>query len=492
MTSFIYRHPDIKRWLDNHPKLIQFFWVRFNTKCFFGFPFTLIILASVSCLWIFISIAQDYFAGDSLIAADIRIANLLFSLRSVSGVHILYGLTGLGSPITGLIVIGILTAVIAWYKQWKTALLGVFWFIGVEGTAFFLKFLFHRTRPDLLLRAIYEDSYSLPSGHATTAAFIFGYTGYLAFLRYKTKKARVTIFLLAIILIAVVDFSRMYLGVHYFSDVVAGNMVGFLGVFAVIVLDQWFLKSHSSKQFITPRIALIGAIVALLVTPIVLYNVNSSPWTTPSDPELQQIQTSDVQALFRSGTLPTHSETLIGEAQEPVSLILVVPDACLSTDFAQAGWTQAVELELSSIFKIAEAALFHDAYLAAPMTPSFYNTRVHDFGFERPTEVESVRQRHHARFWDTFYATPNGRLYVGTASLDTGIKWGITHSIAPDIDTERDEIVSDLVKAGVVEFYETIDNFVDPVLGQNFAEDFFFTNGGAVFMQLKDCEATPV
>ena len=78
-------------------------------------------------------------------------------------------------------------------------------------------------------------------------------------------------------------------------------------------------------------------------------------------------------------------------------------------------------------------------------------------------------------------------MYVGTASLDTGLKWGITHAIAPDIDTERDLFVSDTQKAGVVT-EEKLIPFVSPTLGKNFSGDQFFTNGKAGFIVFSSCE----
>lgn len=78
----------------------------------------------------------------------------------------------------------------------------------------------------------------------------------------------------------------------------------------------------------------------------------------------------------------------------------------------------------------------------------------------------------------------SGALFVGTVSLDTGIKWGITHAIAPDIDTERDRIVSDLSQAGLIAQKQDV-SLISPTLGKNFTEDEFFTNGKAAFVILK-------
>jgi len=117
------------------------------------------------------------------------------------------------------------------------------------------------------------------------------------------------------------------------------------------------------------------------------------------------------------------------------------------------------------------------------MTPSFWNASVNDFGFEKPTKTNTVRQRHHIRIWKTNLRQDNLSVYVGTASLDAGTKWLITHRINPDIDTEKLFVKESLNASGaIINFQEW--QFVDPVLGKNFASDAFFTNGKLYLIDL--------
>ena len=118
------------------------------------------------------------------------------------------------------------------------------------------------------------------------------------------------------------------------------------------------------------------------------------------------------------------------------------------------------------------------------MTPSFYDARPHDFGFEKETDAKTVRARHHARFWRTGFITASGTLFAGTVSLDTGVKWGITHTIAADIDTERSLLVSDLSQQHVVAEQQVL-QLVAPAIGKNFTGDAFFTDGKAVLVTLQ-------
>jgi undecaprenyl-diphosphatase len=183
--------------------------------------------------------------------------------------------------------------------------------------------------------------------------------------------------------------------------------------------------------------------------------------------------------------LPKYTETLTGNNQEPISVLLVAAnDQEVIDAFRSINWYQADTVTFLSVMNIARAALFNAPYVTAPMTPSFWDDRVHDFGFQKPTTDNSVRTRHHARIWRT-KVTINGKfLYVGVASEDSGIKWLVTHRINADIDAERDYLVDGLLSGGMVATMEK-QSFVPAVLGKNFAGDQFFSNGQVAIIYLK-------
>lgn len=196
----------------------------------------------------------------------------------------------------------------------------------------------------------------------------------------------------------------------------------------------------------------------------------------------QEIAVRNINEIFSNGQLK-YTETLTGQTQEPLSFVILADsDEKLIEMFSHAGWLLADKISVSSAAKLARAALLKQAYPRAPMTPSFWNSQVHDFGFEKPTRSNNVRERHHARFWKTNYTTQQGkRIYVGTASLDSNIKWGVTHKINPDIDTEREFLFKGLNSSGVVADFQK-QEFIKPRLGQNFSGDLFFTDGQIYFV----------
>jgi membrane-associated phospholipid phosphatase len=69
---------------------------------------------------------------------------------------------------------------------------------------------------------VLETSYSFPSGHATMSLICYGMLAYYAVLTLRTWRAKTAVVFGAALLVLLTDFSRLYLGVHYFSDVVGG------------------------------------------------------------------------------------------------------------------------------------------------------------------------------------------------------------------------------------------------------------------------------
>ena len=198
------------------------------------FPLTRMSLLACLCLSTLIFIILAYIFHSSFFLLDFAVTDFFFSIRTSFGVHFFTFITTLASPAVGILIMGMILGIWAQQKHWLRILITTSGFLATGSVTAVLKLLFHRSRPDMLFRAVIEDSYSLPSGHATTAAFVFGFIGYLTLLHIHSNKIRALIICLIIIIVALIDLSRVYLGVHYLSDVLAGNAIGFLGLFLTI------------------------------------------------------------------------------------------------------------------------------------------------------------------------------------------------------------------------------------------------------------------
>ena len=332
-----------------------------------------------------------------------------------------------------------------------------------------------------------EDTFSFPSGHATIAVGFYGFLVYILFRQIKNWKYKINALFFSITLILAIGLSRLYLGVHFLSDVWGGYLLGALWLLIGITISEWLQHRKPLLSF-TPTQKTKIVVSVLILAELAFYVNFALRYNPPIAREVSPniIVAANVLDVFGNKQISRFTETLLGERQESLSFVVIVKNDQLLVDAMQnAGWHRADSATFVSVAKLAKSAVLKENYPTAPMTPSFWNARVHDFGFEKPTEAQNVRERHHARFWRTQFETQDGnRVYVGTASQDVGVKWFITHTIKPDIDTEKELLFSDLESAEVVSSF-TKEKFVEPTLGTNFSGDQFFTDGKTYVIYLK-------
>ena len=122
-----------------------------------------------------------------------------------------------------------------------------------------LKYAYHRVRPTAFFGSP-ARYYSFPSGHALSSFCFYGVMAGLLSARTKSVWLRVVIWVIAAVLVVAIGISRIYLGVHYPSDVLAGYLAATVWVGAVIVFDHVRkVRQESSKQMLPALVSPCGA-----------------------------------------------------------------------------------------------------------------------------------------------------------------------------------------------------------------------------------------
>lgn len=474
----IVSNPDVQKLVGRHPHIFAFLKRRYNKEKFSGLPLTLILVSFVYVASLFLGIVEDIISSDPIVAADIRVANLLFAFRDAELITFFTWVTLLGK--WEIVVGGAVVATILLWMWQKRVYIFPLWFTLIGSEIFNLlgKFAFHRPRPEVAYYA--EHGFSFPSGHATIAIAFYGFLTYMLLRETKKWGRKAVILFWGLLVILAIGLSRLYLGVHYVSDVWGGYLSGSLLLIIGIALVEWMRHGRlaPASLFASHRVKIIsGVFLAAMFGFYLLFALRyHPPLNTPQSEQLVVVE--NILTQFQENKIPQFTETLLGNEQEPPNFIVEAKnDAEFIHAMNTAGWRLADAATAASVFTLAKSAILNENYPTAPMTPSFWNARVHDFGFEKETSAQNVKERHHARFWKTNLQTINGeRVYVGTASFDSGIKWLVTHKISPDIDTERELLFADLQSTGLVAT-SSKESFVVPVLGENFSGDQFFTDG---------------
>jgi undecaprenyl-diphosphatase len=109
-----------------------------------------------------------------------------------------------------------------------------------------LKVSFHRARPDLALHLVNQGGYSFPSGHSFTVLIVYGMIIFLCRRNIQNKTAANLITVLLSCLIPLIGFSRIYLGVHYPTDVLGGWSLG-LCVLMILISGVYYFQKEIIK-----------------------------------------------------------------------------------------------------------------------------------------------------------------------------------------------------------------------------------------------------
>jgi len=173
---------------------------------------------------------------------DKQIHDFAIAERSPLATKVLIAATMIGNPVTLGVIVAIVAAVLIMQHRYRWAI----YLIGTTGIGALmlleLKRYFARARPDLAEALRRASGYSFPSGHAMGSTIVFGALGYLALRTERTWRAKAAALAAAVTLIFTIALSRVYLGVHWISDVGAGITIGALWVAIATVAYETFRR----------------------------------------------------------------------------------------------------------------------------------------------------------------------------------------------------------------------------------------------------------
>lgn len=212
------------------------------------------------------------------------------------------------------------------------------------------------------------------------------------------------------------------------------------------------------------------AIAALVVWAAVAYFVMPAWWEhyARAHPALD-----DVPGITQTGS---------GIPGDPINVALAGTEQQVRGIFSAASWSPADPLSLKSDLEIAAGAVLDRPYADAPVSNLYLFGRKEDLAFEQAVG-SSPRERHHVRFWKAPKAHSSGApLWIGSASFDRSVGLShttgqITHHIAPEIDKERDHVISSLNATGKLTEIAPVTDFHTVREGRNGGGDPWRTDG---------------
>jgi len=473
----VLKNKHVSVWMKKHPQLITFLLARTSSSTFTGLPLSIFTVAFIYVCALFAGVVEDFMNTESIVAADLRMANVFYLFRNDAITTVFTWITLLGK--LQIILLFMLTTIaVLWLWHKKHYIIPLL--ISVTGSLFFTylgKLAFSRARPALSVYT--ESTFSFPSGHACIAIALYGFIGYLLICFTRNWHARVNIFFATLIVVLLIGISRVYLGVHYISDVWSGYLLGSIWLIIAISLSEWFRHTQKSRDTteISNKIrfsSLLIVFFSLLLYSIFALNYHPKKITVPQETKVGIVKVEDI---FTTEQLK-YTESVIGKKQEPLNFIFIAKDDNnLISTFKQAGWSLTDNADLRSFIQAIKALIYKMPHPSGPIAPSFWNAHIQDIAFRKVEGVNWLKNGRHIRIWRTKYIMPSGdKIYLGMTNADNGFKWGVIPAINPDLDTERERLYTDLEQTGKINLTLQM-QLVKPLLGYNFAGDPFFSDG---------------
>lgn len=201
---------------------------------------TVAVLSLFLFAWIGDSVAHDRTAS-----FDLAIRNQVHAFASPALDKTMVFISFLGG--SGLTAAVILSVIAFRWLHWRRAMLWmIVTILGALVLNLSLKYAFHRHRPTPFFVSI-PHTYSFPSGHSLFSFCFYSVLAGLLTRRLKSTLARILIWILAVLLVAAIGLSRIYLGVHYPSDVIAGYLAASLWVSTLVTLDRVRVQRKNSS-----------------------------------------------------------------------------------------------------------------------------------------------------------------------------------------------------------------------------------------------------
>lgn len=195
-----------------------------------------------------------------IIALDVRVENFFYAFRDLELVKFFIWITLLAK--WQIVASSALAAILVlWLWGKKTYIIPLLAVVSGGGLFNLIgKSVLHRERPETALYS--ESTFSFPSGHSTVAVAFFGFIIYILMRGGLKLKYKIGILFFGAVLILLVGLSRLYLGVHFLSDVLGGYLLGlFWLIIGIIIAERLNFNGKISSYRPSREVKILSAVI---------------------------------------------------------------------------------------------------------------------------------------------------------------------------------------------------------------------------------------
>ena len=246
-------------------KLFNFVKSRFNIDKKNGLYLTIGTVITSIFLFIFFNFMEDIFDVSSLMVFDKNVIMVIESIRTPILNKIMAFITYMGNSYAIAISFLIILVLLIILKKWRYL---YSLFISISSYAVFVilvKNIIGRQRPPLANALIILEDFSFPSGHSYIAVAFYGLIIYFVFDLIKNNRIKYLILAFGTVFILSLGFSRLYLGVHWPSDVFAGLAAAIALITVIITILEIKERFQPAEKSTTPKTKKIAIISGLIL-----------------------------------------------------------------------------------------------------------------------------------------------------------------------------------------------------------------------------------
>jgi len=370
--------------------------------------------------WGFLGVLQDVLAKDPLVVADQAVYNFLQSLRTPWGDNVFVAVTELGGSVVNISLICSVLLVLLVKRCPRAAGFWALTTVGGAAGVILLKWAIHLPRPVSIYHG--ASAYGFPSGYTTMSVVLYGFLAILL-ARELSGAWRWGLFSSVISISFIVGLSRLYLGVHWLSDVLGGY---FIGTSWAAIMGISYLKGANQS---TPR-RLLGVTVVFVFIIVGGWHVtrhHESDLVFYAPHRTVKTVSTDAWLADDWRNLPARRIDLGGEAEQPLTVQWAGSREVLSRFLSAKGWQQPPALTLQCFFGIFAS---DTPIEALPVLPQLHDGRKEDLVLVHVIQDKRLV----LRLWpsDTDIGRTETPLFLGTVEEQR------RHQFANLITTARD------------------------------------------------------
>ncbi len=419
-------NPYISGLLARHPSLVGFFKQRFDKNSASGLLLTTGFLVTSFFSYLFLAVVEDVVFNDPLTSLDTTIFYALQGVHSRFADEFFVFITTMASSVPVIISFLVILGILAVNRKRLEAFFFVLNFVGGLVFLVAMKYLLQRPRPEAIYHFFTETTPSFPSGHTFMSITILGLALYYLVRYVRTGGARTSAVFAYFLFIFLVGLSRIYLGVHWFSDVLGAGFAGFIWISIMVTSYEYVIKRNGPRDRAAGGSKWVPAAAALLAVLGVVGNVSYSILKT--GPVVRNVQvvspairefSGDMGQVIRKKISP-FTETLLGNRAAPIQVIFSGNRKRIEGSLMDSGFVRKNEMRVRDLFGYVVMTLEQRIQDPLAAVLYYYHNRSQDgtwvrSGGDGPYPAMVIRM------WDT-RTMVNGRpVTVATVDVEKGL-----------------------------------------------------------------------